>query len=104
MGDGQQRQWKQGGEGGCYAVRVNSVKAVDGQKVRLRASKSREGDSNTGKVVALTILVSPLFLLMRGNSARIKPGTSMSVFTDQDKNIVVCSHSTVPTTSRRRTE
>lgn len=77
------------GKAGKLSVRIDNVSAVDGQKVRLRASKGKTGGSNTGKVIALSLLVTPLFLLMRGNTARIKPGQHLQVFTDEDKEIVV---------------
>lgn len=77
------------GKAGKLSVSIDSVKAVDGQKVRLRAVKGKEGGSNTGKVIALSLLVTPLFLLMRGNTARIKPGTQFQVFTDEEKEIRV---------------
>ena len=77
------------GKAGKLSVSIDSVKAVDGQKVRLRAVKGKEGGSNTGKVIALSLLVTPLFLLMRGNTARLKPGTQFEVFTDEEKEIQV---------------
>ncbi|MBA3247705.1 MAG: hypothetical protein H0T63_06435, partial [Pyrinomonadaceae bacterium] len=43
--------------------------------------------SNTGKVIALSLLVTPLFLLMRGNTARIKEGQMIQVFTDESKRV-----------------
>jgi len=75
------------GKAGKLSIRIDSVRAVDGQKVRLRASKGREGGSNTGKVIALSLLVTPLFLLMRGNTARIKEGQMIQVFTDESKRV-----------------
>ncbi len=75
------------GKAGKLSVRIDKTTAIDGQKVRLRASKGKEGGSNTGKVIALSILVTPLFLLMRGNTARIKPGMQIPVFTDEDKRV-----------------
>ncbi|HEX6624030.1 MAG TPA: hypothetical protein VF064_09985 [Pyrinomonadaceae bacterium] len=77
------------GKAGKLAVRVDSVKAVDGQKVRLRAQQAKQGGSNTGKVIALSLLVTPLFLLMRGNTARIKPGQHILVYTDEGKRVGV---------------
>ena len=77
------------GKAGKLAVRVDSVKAVDGQKVRLRAQQAKTGGSNTGKVIALSLLVTPLFLLMRGNTARIKPGQHILVYTDEGKRVGV---------------
>lgn len=77
------------GKAGKLAVRVDSVKAVDGQKLRLRAQQSKAGGSNTGKVIALSVLVTPFFLFMRGNTARIKPGQHILVYTDENKRVSV---------------
>ena len=52
------------GKAGKLSVRIESVAAVDGQRVRLRASAGRAGGGNTGTVIALSILVTPLFLLI----------------------------------------
>jgi len=75
------------GKSGKLGIRVESTLAVDGQKVRLRASKGKEGDDKTGSVIALTILVSPLFLLKHGKDAKIKPGTKIKVYTDEETKV-----------------
>ncbi len=77
------------GKSGKLGIRVESTLAVDGQKVRLRASKGKEGDDKTGSVIALTILVSPLFLLKHGKDAKIKPGTKIKVYTDEETKVKV---------------
>src|SRR5215813_4338141 len=75
------------GKSGRLGIRVESTNSVDGQKVRLRASKGKEGDDKTGSVIALSILVSPLFLLKHGKDAKIKPGTKIKVYTDEEVNL-----------------
>jgi hypothetical protein len=77
------------GKSGKLGIRVESTTAVDGQKVRLRASKGKQGDDKTGSVIALTLLVSPLFLLKHGKDAKIKPGTTIKVFTDEEAKIKI---------------
>lgn len=77
------------GKSGKLGIRVDSTSAVDGQKVKLRASKGKTGDDKTGSVIALTILVSPLFLLKHGKDAKIKPGTKLKVYTDEVAKIKV---------------
>jgi hypothetical protein len=62
---------------------------VDGQKIRLRASKGKGGTDTVGSTIALSVLISPLFLLRRGNHAVIKPGTKIQVFTDEEKRVMV---------------
>lgn len=77
------------GKGGKLGLRVDSTSAVDGQKIRLRASKGKGDTDTVGSTIALSLLISPLFLLRRGNHAVIKPGTKIQVFTDEEKRIVV---------------
>lgn len=77
------------GKSGKLGIRVESTTTVDSQKLRLRASKGKEGDDKTGTVIALSLLVSPLFLLKRGKDAKIKPGTKLKVYTDEEKKIQV---------------
>lgn len=77
------------GKGGRLGLRVDSVIAVDSQKVKLRASKGKGDTSTVGSTIALSLLISPLFLLRRGHHAVIKPGTKVQVFTDEEKTIMV---------------
>ena len=77
------------GKGGQLGIRVESTTAVDGQKVKLRASKASEGGDKTGTVIALSVLLSPLFFLKRGKDAKIKAGTKIRVYTDEAKSIQV---------------
>jgi hypothetical protein len=77
------------GKSGKLGIRVESTTAVDGQKVRLRASKGKQGDDKTGSVIALTILVSPLFLLKHGKDAKIKPGTKIRVYSDEETKVKI---------------
>ena len=55
----------------------------------LRSSKGKGDAGNVGSTIALSILISPLFLLRRGNHAVIKPGTKIQVFTDEEKRVRV---------------
>lgn len=76
------------GKGGKLGLRIESTTTVDGQKLRLRASKGKADTGTVGSTLALSLLISPLFLLRRGNHATIKPGTSISVYTDEDKKVI----------------
>jgi hypothetical protein len=77
------------GKSGKLGVRIESTTTVDSQKLRLRASKGKTGDDKTGTVIALSLLVSPLFLLKRGKDAKIKPGTKLKVFSDEEKKVQI---------------
>lgn len=72
------------GKGGKLALTVDYTTAVDGQKVKLRASKSKADGSTVGSTVALSVLVSPMFLFRRGNNAVIQAGTKIQVYTDEE--------------------
>lgn len=77
------------GKAGKLSIRVETTTTVDGQKLKLRASRGREGEDKTGTTVALTVLFGPLGLLKRGKDVELKEGTRMKVFTDEEKTIVV---------------
>ncbi|MCY7375589.1 MAG: hypothetical protein LH472_06415 [Pyrinomonadaceae bacterium] len=75
------------GKGGELSIRIESTQTVDGQKMKLRASKSGAGGDNMGSTVALTVLFGPLGLLRKGKEAKIKAGTILSAFTDEAKTV-----------------
>ncbi|CAN5539694.1 hypothetical protein BH10ACI2_BH10ACI2_11350 [soil metagenome] len=80
------------GKGGELNVRVESTQTVDNQKIRVRASKGKEGDNKTGTTIALVVLLGPLGLLgllKKGKNAEIKEGTKIKVFTDEEKTVNV---------------
>src|SRR6266545_4099975 len=47
----------------------------------------KEGDDKTGTTVALVVLFGPLGLLKHGKNAKIKSGTQIKVFTDEEKKV-----------------
>ena len=75
------------GRAGGISVRIESGETVDGQRVRLRATKSQATGDKVGSVVALTVLVSPLFLLKKGNDVAYQPGTRITVYTDEKLDV-----------------
>lgn len=79
------------GKGGQLSIRIESTTAVDGQKVRLRAVKGKEGDDKTGTTVALAVLFGPLGFLKKGKNAVIKPNTRIKAFIDEEKKIKTSS-------------
>lgn len=76
------------GKGGTLSVRILSTNTVDDQKVKLRASKGKEGDDKTGTTVALVVLFGPLGFLKKGKDAKIKEGTRIKAYTDEEKKVV----------------
>lgn len=75
------------GKSGNISIRVESTEATDGQRVRLRATKTQAEGDHTGSMIALTLIVSPLFLLRRGNDVAYQPGTKVTVYTDERLNV-----------------
>src|SRR5262249_31014647 len=66
---------------------IDHVKAVDVTSVRLRASSTRKGDDKSGTVIVGTVLLSPLFLIMRGKDINIAKGTAIVAYVDGDREI-----------------
>jgi hypothetical protein len=79
------------GRGGKLSIRIESTTTVDGQKLKLRASKGKAGDNKTGTTVALVVLFGPLGFLKKGKNATIKEGTKIKVFTDEEKKVQISS-------------
>jgi hypothetical protein len=77
------------GKAGTLSIRILSTTAVDDQKVKLRASKGKEGDDKTGTTVALVVLFGPLGFLKKGKDAKIKEGTRIKAYTDEEKKVMV---------------
>jgi DNA-directed RNA polymerase subunit E'/Rpb7 len=77
------------GKGGALSIRIHSTQTVDDQKIKLRASKGREGDDKTGTTVALVVLFGPLGFLKKGKDAKIKEGTRIKAYTDEEKRVAV---------------
>lgn len=75
------------GRAGSISIRVESGQTVDGQTIRLRATKSQGVGDKVGSVVALSVLVSPLFLFKKGNDVAYQPGTRVTVYTDEVKTV-----------------
>lgn len=78
---------KRMGCGGKLNFSVDHVKAPDGTNVRLRASSTRKGEDKTGTVIVGSVLLSPLFLIMRGKDINIPRGTQFNAYVDGDREI-----------------
>ena len=77
------------GKGGTLSIRILSTTTVDNQKIKLRASKGKEGDDKTGTTVALVVLFGPLGFLKKGKDAKIKEGTKIKAYTDEEKKVAL---------------
>lgn len=79
------------GEKGELSLAISGTKAVDGKKVALRASLNRDGKGKLGSVIALSLIVTPLFLLMRGKDAKIPAGSQLTAYIDREQFVEVQS-------------
>lgn len=52
--------------------------------VRLRGTKSREGEGKVGTTVALTVIFGPIGLIKHGKNMEIAAGTPLTSYVDQD--------------------
>ena len=72
------------GKSGKLAIQVESTQTIDGQPLKLRAAKGKEGHDKLDPLVALSI-ISPLFLFKKGGEAKINAGTPIIVYVAQEK-------------------
>src|SRR5262245_60628222 len=83
------------GRGGKLGIGVETVTAVDGQKIKLRAALNKQGDGRTGKAAVFAILgLGGVVLLggeVKGVNARIKAGTEIKAETAEEKTVSVGS-------------
>ena len=77
------------GTSGKLSIRLDSTKTVDGQDVKLRASKAGKGGTNTGTTVAMVVFLGPIGLLKHGKDAKLPAGTNLSGFTDESRTVVI---------------
>ena len=76
------------GRAGQLSITLDYVKAGD-ERVRLRSSKTKEGEGRVGSTVALTVLFGPLGLLKRGKDIEVQEGSPITAFVDQDVELIV---------------
>jgi hypothetical protein len=77
------------GKAGKIAISLRSTMAVDGQKIPLRGTLRREGAERVGASVAVSALVCPLALLLKGEGAEIPAGSEVKGYVDNTMNIKV---------------
>jgi hypothetical protein len=74
------------GKAGELNMRLEYLKVGD-DRVKIRGSKSKEGEGKEGTAVALTVLFGPLGLIKHGKNVDVKEGTPLTAFLDQDYTI-----------------
>ena len=76
------------GKEGVLEIKFNSIAAIDGQYIPIEAVYGKSKGSNiSNTAVNLSILFSPLFLLIKGKEAEIPIGSSMEVYTTRESFI-----------------
>jgi len=71
------------GKGAELNIRMDYLKA-DSAKIKLRGTKSREGEDKTNKALVLTILLGPVGVFTHGKEIEIKAGTALKAFVADD--------------------
>lgn len=72
------------GKPGQLTISDFHVTAADGTYIPLSSSVSIKADDSTALSIVLSVLVCPLFLMMKGDEAEIAPGTTKTVYTVDD--------------------
>lgn len=75
------------GKGGELNIRLDYLK-VGTARVHLRGTKGGEGKSGTGGAIALSLLVSPLFLLLHGKQMKVTKGTALHAYVADDISLL----------------
>jgi hypothetical protein len=79
------------GRKGKLLFSVDTVQAVSGENIRLRASKTASGTDSYGKAGVVTILTGPLGALVKGKDVEVAAGTVFTIYIDGDRKIAVAS-------------
>lgn len=74
------------GKAGELNIRLDHLKTGTA-KVHLRGTKGGEGKSGVGGAIALSLLVSPLFLLMHGKQIKVAKGTALHAYVSDDISV-----------------
>ncbi len=77
------------GREGVLQVSVRNATAVDGTQVPLRITLEEKGEEALTTTVVLSVVICPLFLLMKGDDAVIPEGTEFTVFVDRPVGVTV---------------
>jgi hypothetical protein len=71
------------GKGGELNIRLDHLN-TGANKIKLRGTKGREGESHVGTAVALTVLFGPVGLLKHGKNIEITQGTPFVAYVADD--------------------
>jgi hypothetical protein len=75
------------GKGGKVQISLENTKAVDGQRIMLKAFVTKGGKEETLVAVAGGVICCPLLLLLSGAEAVVPVGTETKAYTEMDMMI-----------------
>jgi hypothetical protein len=78
------------GKAGDLSIRLDYLKVGD-EKVRLRGTKGKEGESGVTSTVVLTVLFGPIGLIKHGKNVEIKQGQALHAYVADDISLLPVS-------------
>lgn len=75
------------GRKGKLDFSIDTVEAVDGQKIRLRYTREERGKSKYGTAGVVTWVAGPFGFLVKGKDVEIPSGTEYTIFIDEQRTI-----------------
>jgi hypothetical protein len=78
------------GKAGDLSVRLDYIKVGD-DKIRLRGTKGKEGESGVTSTVVLTVLFGPIGLIKHRKNVEIKQGQALHAFVADDISLLPAS-------------
>lgn len=77
------------GKSGTITINDFHTTAIDGSYVPLSSSVSARPDDKLATSIVLSVLICPLFLLMKGEDAQVPAGTTKTAYTVSDAYVKV---------------
>lgn len=74
------------GQAGELNLRVDYLRVGD-EKIKLRGTKGKEGESGVTSTVVLTVLFGPIGLIQHGKNIDIKKGSTITVYVSDDVSL-----------------
>ena len=75
------------GRRGELELSFDTVEAVDGQAISLRAERSHRGDERYGTAGVVTLLVGPFGAFVKGKDIEVPAGTEYTIYIDGERRV-----------------
>ena len=75
------------GRSGKLNFSIDVVQAVNGENLRLRATRQRRGSDSYGKAGVVTLLAGPFGALVKGKEVELAVGTEYVIYIDDDRRV-----------------